>query len=50
LTVNANTSDFTNIDGGLGIFGSQTKKNYSTIKFLPDFIQSFGYNFIFDNN
>ena len=50
LTVNANTSDFTNIDGGLGIFGSQTKKNYSAIKFLPDFIQSFGYNFIYDSN
>jgi len=50
LTVNVNTADFTNINGGLGIFGSQTKKNYSTIKFLPDLIQSFGYNFIFDNN
>ena len=49
LTVNANTSDFTNIDGGLGIFGSQTNKNYSTIKFQQNFIESFGYNFIFDN-
>ena len=49
LTVNANTSDFTNIDGGLGIFGSQTNKIYSIIKFQQNFIESFGYNFIFDN-
>jgi len=49
LTVNANTSDFTNIEGGLGIFGSKTNKIYSTIKFQHNFIESFGYNFIFDN-
>jgi len=50
LTVTLNTADYTNIQGGFGIFGSYIKKNYSTIKFQQNFIESFGYNFIFDGN
>lgn len=49
LTVTVNESDFTNVEGGLGVFGSYTKKNYDRIKFRPDYIESFGYNFLFDN-
>jgi hypothetical protein len=50
LTVTLNTADYTNINGGFGIFGSYIKKNYSSIKFQQNFIESFGYNFIFDGN
>ncbi len=50
LTVTLNTADYTNINGGFGIFGSYIKKNYSSIKFQQNFIASFGYNFIFDGN
>ena len=48
LTVTVNESDYTNIGGGLGIFGSYIKSNYPTIRFLPDHIESFGYNFLLD--
>ncbi|MCZ6702872.1 MAG: hypothetical protein O6940_07500 [Ignavibacteria bacterium] len=49
LTVTVNESDFTNVEGGLGVFGSYTKKNYTRIRFQPNYIESFGYNFLFDN-
>lgn len=46
LTVSENVSDYTNIEGGLGIFGSCSKKNYERLRFLESYIHSFGYNFI----
>ena len=46
LTVSENVSDYTNIEGGLGIFGSYSKKNYDRLRFLETYIQTFGYNFI----
>ncbi len=46
FTVSVNVSDYTNIDGGSGIFGSYSKKNYNRIRFYRDYIESFGYNFI----
>jgi hypothetical protein len=49
LTVTVNESDFSNIEGGLGVFGSYTKKNYNRIRFQPGYIESFGYNFLFEN-
>lgn len=49
LTVTVNESDFTNVEGGLGIFGATIKKKYDRIKFQPSYIESFGYNFLFDN-
>jgi hypothetical protein len=49
FTVSVNVADYTNINGGLGIFGSYTKKNYDRIRFLQEFIESFGYNFIREN-
>jgi len=49
LTVSVNVSDYTNIEGGLGIFGSYTKKNYDRVRFYNDYIESFGYNFIQEN-
>ena len=48
LTVTVNESDYTNIEGGLGIFGSYNKATYTTIKFVGSYIQSFGYNLILD--
>lgn len=49
LTVTVNESDFTNIEGGLGIFGSFLSKNYERIKFQSSYIESFGYNFLLDD-
>lgn len=49
LTVSVNISDYTNIEGGLGIFGSYTRKNYDRVRFYKDYIESFGYNFIQEN-
>jgi hypothetical protein len=50
LNVTLNTADYTNIQGGFGIFGSYIKRNYSSIIFQQNFIESYGYNFIFDSN
>ncbi len=49
LTVTIDVTDYTNIEGGLGIFGSYTKKQYTRIKFFEQYITSFGYNFITEN-
>jgi len=49
LTVTVNESDYSNIEGGLGIFGSYLSKNYESIKFQSSYIESFGYNFLIDN-
>jgi hypothetical protein len=49
LTVTVNESDFTNIDGGLGIFGSFINKNYEQIKFQSSYIESFGYKFLLND-
>ena len=49
LTVTVNESDFTNINGGLGVFGSYVNKIYENIKFQKIYIESFGYNFINEN-
>jgi hypothetical protein len=49
LTVSVDVADYTNIEGGFGLFGSYSKRNYSRLRFLQDFIDSFGYNFIIDN-
>ena len=49
LTVSESVSDYTNIEGGYGVFGSYSKKNYDRLRFLESYIQSFGYNFISGN-
>lgn len=46
LTVRVNETDYSNVEGGLGIFGSYIKGTYSTVKLLPEYIQSFGYNVV----
>jgi len=50
LTVSVDIPDYTNIQGGFGLFGSYTKKNYTKLKFLQEYIESFGYDFIPENN
>ncbi len=42
FAITVNETDFTNISGGKGIFGSFIKQNFS-IKFKHDYIRSFGY-------
>jgi len=49
LTVNVDVADYTNIEGGFGLFGSYSKKNYTRLRFMEDYIESFGYNFIVEN-
>jgi len=49
LTVTVDVADYTNIEGGFGLFGSYSKKNYTRLRFMEDYIESFGYNFIVEN-
>jgi len=49
LTVTVNEADFTNIDGGLGVFGSYVNEIYGNIIFQEVYIESFGYNFLNEN-
>jgi hypothetical protein len=49
LTVSVDVSDYTNIEGGFGLFGSYSKRDYTRLRFMEDYIESFGYNFIFEN-
>ena len=49
LTVSVDVADYTNIEGGFGLFGSYSKKNYTKLRFLQNYIESFGYNFIVEN-
>lgn len=49
LTVRVNSVDYSNIDGGLGVFGSYIKAKQTITKFLPEYIQSFGYGVKFEN-
>jgi hypothetical protein len=49
LTVSVDVADYTNIQDGFGLFGSYLKKNYNKLRFLQNYIESFGYNFIVEN-
>jgi len=49
LTVSVDVSDYTNIEGGFGLFGSYSMQNYTKLRFLEDYIETFGYNFIVEN-
>jgi hypothetical protein len=49
LTVSVDVADYTNIDGGFGLFGSYSKKDYTRLRFLETYIEAFGYNFIIEN-
>jgi len=48
LTVRLDENDYTNIDGGFGIFGTYISKQYTTISFIASYLQSFGYNVIYN--
>ena len=41
-SISLDKTDYTNVDGGLGIFGSLIKQNF-TIYFEPEYIRGFGY-------
>ena len=45
LTVRIDEKDYSNIEGGFGIFATYTKDEYK-LKFFPQFIQSFGYKIL----
>ncbi|MBT8377916.1 MAG: DUF4249 family protein [Ignavibacteria bacterium] len=49
LTVSVDVADYTNIEGGFGLFGSYSKKKYNQLRFFQNYIDSFGYNFIVEN-
>jgi hypothetical protein len=46
LTVTLNFPDYSNISGGLGIFGSMLKANYPSLLFVPEYIDEYGYKII----
>lgn len=48
LTVSVDVADYTNIEGGFGLFGSYVMKNYTRLRFMENYIESFGYNFIIE--
>lgn len=48
LSIRFDEGDYSNISGGLGIFGSQINKKYTRLKFLENYIRSFGFNFLYD--
>ena len=49
LTVSVDVADYTNIIGGFGLFASYSKNDYARLKFLENYVESFGYNFIVEN-
>lgn len=49
LTVRVNNADYTNVEGGYGVFGSYIKSSYTSGRLLPEYIESFGYNVKLDN-
>ena len=49
LTVSVDVADYTNIEGGFGLFGSYSERDYTRLRFLQSYIESFGYNFISEN-
>jgi len=46
LTISVDENDYTNINGGMGIFASYYKDTYR-LKFFSNYITSMGYNFTF---
>jgi hypothetical protein len=48
LTVRLDENDYTNIDGGFGIFGTYISKRYTAISFIASYLQSFGYQVIYN--
>ena len=48
LTVRLDENDYTNIEGGYGIFGTYITKQYTAISFIATYLESFGYNVIFN--
>lgn len=47
FTVNVNELDYTNIEGGYGVFGSINREEIE-IKFVPGYLMSFGYEVFFE--
>jgi hypothetical protein len=48
LSIRFDEGDYTNISGGLGIFGSQMSKKFTRLKILETYIRSFNFNYIYD--
>lgn len=49
LSIRFDEGEYSNISGGLGIFGSQITSNYTKLRFIENYIRSFGFNFINDD-
>lgn len=48
LSVRLDENDYTNVEGGLGIFGTYISKRYTAISFIASYIESFGYKVIYN--
>ncbi|HRN25526.1 MAG TPA: DUF4249 family protein [Ignavibacteriaceae bacterium] len=48
LSIRFDEGDYSNINGALGIFGSQVNKKYTRLKVLENHIRSFNFNYIYD--
>jgi len=47
FTVDVNELDYSNIDGGFGVFGSINQEQ-KTIRFVPEYLMSFGYDVFYE--
>ncbi|MBK7630308.1 MAG: DUF4249 family protein [Ignavibacteriales bacterium] len=48
LSIRFDEGDYSNISGGLGIFGSQVNKKFTRLKILETYIRSFNFNYLYD--
>ena len=48
LSIRFDEGDYSNISGGLGIFGSQVNSKYTKLRFLENYIRGYNFNFLYD--
>lgn len=48
LSIRFDEGDYSNISGGLGIFGSQISKKFTRLKILETYVRSFNFNYLYD--
>ncbi|HEX7358274.1 MAG TPA: DUF4249 family protein [Ignavibacteriaceae bacterium] len=48
LSIRFDEGDYSNISGGLGIFGSQVNTKYTKLRFLENYIRGYNFKFLYD--
>lgn len=48
LSIRFDEGDYSNISGGLGIFGSQINTKYTKLRFLENYIRGYNFKFLYD--